>query len=195
MTADTPEIGAQRRTLVQGFVAAHGVGHMSTARTIDVRPRVSGVRWLSLLQNVDLHTAFVRIRKRDPAATLSPLGSRGARAWTGPALRYGVRGLAPGRARPSHRPHVPRQRREAEARGRASSLRAPGGPGSPVRAGGGGAGGGIPFSLTRGFLVGFEAIFDKANLCSLSFASLPVPRLLKRKLPLPPRLKNSQRRS
>ena len=72
MTADTPEIGAQRRTLVQGFVAAHGVGHMSTARTIDVRPRVSGVRWLSLLQNVDLHTAFVRIRKRDPAATLSP---------------------------------------------------------------------------------------------------------------------------
>ena len=59
MTADTPEIGAPRRTLVQGFVAARtGLGHMSTARTIDVRPRVSGVRWLSLLQNVDLYTRF-----------------------------------------------------------------------------------------------------------------------------------------
>ena len=90
MTADTPEIGAQRRTLVQGFVAAHGVGHMSTARTIDVRPRVSGVRWLSLLQNVDLHTAFVRIRKRDPAATLSPLAARGRGPVRLSATAYGV---------------------------------------------------------------------------------------------------------
>jgi hypothetical protein len=108
---------------------AHGAGaHVHRAYYRRTSARQRSALAVTAAKCGSIHTVFVRIRKRDPAASrpaLSPLTTLGAGV-DRPALPVSatVYSSRPGPAQCAQPP-----RGEAEAR--ASSLRAPGSPGSP----------------------------------------------------------------